>query len=253
MTDEPSGPRSQGTSATYILGRLRNEGRFDLAEAVESGRLSAFAAGEAAGYMKRPEVLGTGSPNQRRKRQHQVRAIAGDGLSPGQKMELQYGPGAQGSLFNSREELESAWAACRDELLERANPGHRPAAWWNFEAPVLGLAWPGYFRSRSYLYERNVLSETERVALEREWAEEIARGYASNFTYIGGPGEVLHGAVARRKHFEWADIPRELVRRWSVAARRRARARGASSEKAQENAPNAPCSVEGEAEENVEA
>jgi hypothetical protein len=242
MTDEPLGPRSQGTSAAYILGRLRNEGRFDLAEAVESGRLSAFAAGEAAGYMKRPPVLGTGSPNQRRKRQVRLRAIEGE-LSPGEKMELIYGPSAaMGSCFDSREALQAAWTAARDELLGRVNPGRRPQAFYEFE-------WdgprPAYDVERSTLWRADKLTPGERITLEREWKMEFAAAQPDDFTLNDGGGEILKGDCARAAHYRHHDIPRELIRRWLARARRqRGRAHGGGA--AQEKALDVASKIEGE-------
>ena len=209
MTDEPSGPRSQGTSATYILGRLRDEGRFDLVDAVETGRLSAFAAGEAAGYVRRPEVLGTGSVNQRRKRQHQLRSLAGDGtLSKLQELWLGPHP-TTGSLFNSREELVQAWQEHRDEIMRQwGSHGRRPMAWWEFEAGE--LEHPGYDRERSCLYEHNVLTAAERAELEVTWREAFDRARGKS-------------AKERREAYEFADIPNELIERWQGARRRRSK------------------------------
>jgi hypothetical protein len=161
-----------------------------------------------------------------------LQAITDGDLSSGQKMELQFGPGASGSLFNSREQLESAWAACRDELLERANPGRRPAIFWELEASGLGLKWPGYFSERSYLFEAGTLSAEEKAELKAEWRAEFERAYEPDFTYIGGPGEILHGADARKAHLDWADVPHSLRRQWQAARRRRERRSAAPSEEA---------------------
>jgi hypothetical protein len=202
MTDEPSGPRSQGTSASYILGRLRNEGRFDLAQAVEDGRLSAFAAGEAAGYLKRPEILGSGSPNQRRKRQHQLRALAkgGDGVLS-KLQELWLGPGPTGSLFNSREELEQAWQEHRDELMARwGSRGRRPMIWWELETD---LAYPGYHTERSFLWQHGCLGPEERLEVETEWRREFDAARGMN-------------AHDWREHLLHHDVPEELTKAWSA-------------------------------------
>ena len=37
---------------------------------------------------------------------------------------------------------------------------------------------------------------------------------------IAGPGEIYKGAVARQKHFAWADIPSALVQQWEAARQR---------------------------------
>jgi hypothetical protein len=237
-----------GTSRQYICQRLKDQGETALLSAVEAGTLSAMAAAVQLGWVKRPPGVG-GSTHKAKRIAHQVRAITGEGLSAGQKMELIYGPSpSQGSLFNSREELVAAWAACRDELLERANPGRRPAGFYEFE-------WdgsrPAYDVERSTLWRLGKLSETEKAELEREWKAAFQEAQADDFTVNDGPGELLHGDCARAAHYAHHDIPRELVKRWSAAARRRrARRAPAPSEKAQESAPGAVSGVRGE-EENM--
>jgi hypothetical protein len=163
----------QGTSTTYLLNRLRAEGRTDLVEAVEAGKLSVFAAGEAAGYVRRPAVLGTGSKNQARKRAHQLRALAKGGDNAlGRMQELWLGPGPAGSLFCSREELQAAWAQYRGEVMRLwGSHGRRPMAWWEFDAG--DLQYPGYDREKSYLYEAGVLSEAERAEVEQDLDQRV--------------------------------------------------------------------------------
>ena len=246
--DPPATPRRQhGHSRVYILDRLKRENQTDLATAVEAGTVSAFAAAVQCGWTQRPPTL-VAVTHQARKRRVGFQAIGDGELSSGQKMELIYGPNpTQGSLFSTREALELAWATCRDELLARANPGHRPAIWWMLEASGLGLEWPGYFNERSYLYKAGVLSAEEKAELEREWKTEFEVAQKANFLLNDGSGELLVGDCARQAHYAWADIPRELVKGWTTAARRRrARAQGASPEKAQEKTLNAASSVEGE-------
>src|SRR5262245_10744075 len=128
MPDDPvqlrlgphGGPRTKGVRSPkimpsggrrdYILARLERDGRHDLAEAIREGRVSALTVACELGWAKRPETLGLGSGNAAKRRQHQLRALTDGGLSPGQLMELQYGPSpSAGSLFSSREELERAW------------------------------------------------------------------------------------------------------------------------------------------------
>jgi hypothetical protein len=209
----------QGTSAAYLLNRLRTEGRDDLIAAIEAGQISIFTAAETAGYVRRPEVLGTGSPNQRRKRQGRLRAIAGE-LSPGEKMELIYGPSpAMGSCFDSREALQAAWTAARDELLGRANPGRRPQAFYEFEWPDPRR--PPYAEERSTLWRRGMLAPEEKVTLEREWRREFEQAQPDDFTVNDGSGELLKGDCARAAHYRHHDIPTALIRRWERAERRR--------------------------------
>jgi hypothetical protein len=207
-SNHPDVMAEQGTSVSYLLTRLKNEGHSDLAEAVESGRLSAFAAGEAAGYLKRPQVLGTGSKNQARKRQHQLRAATGGHLHASRMMELWLGPNwSQGSLFSSREELVAAWEENRDEAMRQwGSHGRRPMAWWEFESG--DLKHPGYFRERSTLWRAGVLTPAERAGVEHEWRQD--------FDAVRG-----QDARTRREHYDHCDIPFELVAQWSRRKRPR--------------------------------
>jgi hypothetical protein len=220
MTERPpKQPGSQGTSASYIRDRLRREKRTDLAAAVESGTLSAFAAGEAAGFLRRPPVLGTGSKNQQRQRQHRLQAIADGGSALREMGELWLGPGSEGSLFSSREELEQAWHKHRAQVMAMwARGGRRPAIWWEFEA---GMAYPGYANERSVLWRHDFLGAEERTELEAEWKLEFAKAHKPNFFVGLGGGVVLTGAAARRRHFEHCDIPIELRTEWRWRRRRK--------------------------------
>jgi hypothetical protein len=200
----PSGGRRD-----YILARLERDGRHDLAEAIREGRVSALTVAVELGWTKRPETLGLGSGNAAKRRQHQLRALTDDALSPSQAMELWLGPGHAGSLFNSREELEAAWTANRDELMARwGSHGRRPAAFYEFE-------WdgprPAYAVERSVLWRAaGVLSEAERTELESGWEAAFveARGMA---------------AQERREHYAHHDVPHELIKAWTADRRRRGR------------------------------
>jgi hypothetical protein len=197
---------------------LKRENLTELAAAVEAGDLSAFAAGVQCGWIKRSPTLAAVT-HQARKRQVRLQAITGE-YSPGEKMELIYGPNpSQGSLFNSREELVAAWAACRDELLERANPGRRPQGFYEFE--FSGPRRPPYDTERSTLWKMGLLRADEKAALETEWKAAFQEAQPDDFTVTDGPGELLHGDFARAAHYAHHDIPPALVKRWSAAARRR--------------------------------
>jgi hypothetical protein len=52
---------------------------------------------------------------------------------------------------------------------------------------------------------------------------EFKRAQAPDFSINDGSGEMLRGDCARAAHYAWADIPRELVKKWSAARRRRER------------------------------
>ena len=55
---------------------------------------------------------------------------------------------------------------------------------------------------------------------------------SDDLTLSEGGGELLKGDCARTAHYAHHDIPRELVRRWSAAERRRRARQGVSSEEA---------------------
>jgi|SRR5262249_55374294 len=210
MPDDPAGPpqnSQHGNSRDYILRRLEAAGRHDLAAAVRAGRVSAFSVACQMGWSERPQNLGNGSRNQARRRRHQFAALADDAQKGSRLMELWLGPNPTGSLFNSREELEAAWHEHRDELMARhGSHGRRPMGWWEFAAE--GLEYPGYSCERSYLYEAGVLSAAERDELEISWREafDAAKG---------------KGARERREAYEFADIPDQLVEKWTLERKRR--------------------------------
>jgi hypothetical protein len=138
-------------------------------------------------------------------------------LDPAELQELQLGPSPHlGSRFRTREELRAAWEASREELLRRAQPGRRPQAYYEFEWEG---ARPPYDLERSTLWRLGLVSEAERTVLETEWREEFDRAQAPGFVEYENSG-IVTGARARRLYYAWADIPRELQRRW----RRRQRA-----------------------------
>ena len=129
-------------------------------------------------------------------------------LTPGQLQELWLGPSyVSGSKFADREELEAAWREHRAEVLTMSKPGHRPAAWWEFDAPS-GLKFDDE-HSCSILWRAGVLDAEERREVEEDWRREFEKGFSRVFD-----------AKRRREHFRWADIPRELVKAWLVERRR---------------------------------
>jgi hypothetical protein len=210
-----------GTSKQYLVERLRRENQTALLAAVEAGKITALSAAVSLGWVRRPPRMG-GSTHRAKRIQHQLRAITGEGLDAGRMMELWLGgnPSA-GSLFGSREELETAWREHRSELMARwGSHARRPAAFYEFE-------WdgprPAYAVERSVLWRADALSEAERSELEAEWRREFdaARGQS---------------ASERREHYEHHDIPAELITAWSAerkAARRRRRtAKGAPPKEA---------------------
>jgi hypothetical protein len=220
----------RGVRRDYILARLERDGRHGLAEAIRAGQVSAWAVAIELGWTSRPERLGTGSSNAEKLRAGAMRTLRQEGafdvpsgeLGPAEKMELITGPGQMGSFFRTREELHRAWLVGRDELLARAQPGRRPAGYYEFE-------WEGdrppYDLERSTLWRLGLLDEAERAALETEWREEFDRAQAPGFVEYENSG-IVTGARARRLYYAWADIPREFVKRWR--AERRARQKSAA-------------------------
>jgi hypothetical protein len=193
-----------GTSKRYIVQRLEREGHTALLEAVQAGTITALAAAASLGWAKRPPLLG-GSTHQAHQREFRLREARGE-LGPGAKMELIYGPSpAMSSYFESREALQAAWVAMRDELLARANAGRRPRGYYEFE---FNGPRPRYDEERSTLWRMNLLTEAERVVLEVEWKEQFqkARGM---------------GAQERREYLIFHDVPPELIEQWQGARRRR--------------------------------
>jgi hypothetical protein len=209
----PSGGRRD-----YILARLERDGRHDLAEAIREGRVSALTIAVELGWTKRPETLGLGSGNAAKRRQHQLRALTGEGLDAGRMMELWLGPNpSQGSLFSSRAELEQAWAQHGAEVMARwGSHGRRPMIWWELAAG--DLKHPGYALERSTLWRAGVLTAEERIELEAEWKTAFASARGMD-------------ARERREHFAHHDIPSELVTAWT-ATRRRLRRQPAPQEEA---------------------
>ena len=123
-----------------------------------------------------------------------------------------------GSCFRTREELVAAWAAGRAVVMRLwGSHGRRPMAWWEFEAGE--LEHPGRDREQSTLWRAGVLSEAERGEVEAEWRREF------DATRGKSPRE-------RREHYEFHDIPPELVERWQGARKRRRRQSAAPVEEA---------------------
>jgi hypothetical protein len=229
-----------GTSKQYIVERLEREGHTALLEAVRNGQITALTAAASLGWVQRPPPMG-GSTHQAHRRDFRLRKARGE-LGPGEKMELIYGPSpAMGSCFASREALRAAWTAVRDELLGRANPGRRPAAFYEFEFDGLR---PQYGEERSTLWRMNLLSAEEKVALETEWKAAFAEAQAPDFTLNDGSGELLTGDCARAEHYRHHDIPYKLIRRWEAVARRK-RKKVAEVAEVPSEAENAPAARTG--------
>ena len=141
-------------------------------------------------------------------------------LDSDQEMELWLGPSHRGSAFESEAQRQWAWTQHRDRVMAVwGKHGKRPWAWWRYES---GRAHPGD-REASTLYEMGVLAPEERAELERWWRGQFERAQAPDFWLCLGPGRFLEDAPARRAHYKWADVPRELLKEWTRERRRRSR------------------------------
>ena len=146
------------------------------------------------------------------------RRVRGE-LSSDQEMALWLGCGRNGSFpFEDEAEAEELWTRHKARLMEaHACNGHRPMAWWAYDAPE-GIEFD-YDTERSTLFETGLLTKQEREQLIAEWRNEFERAQAPDFFYCAGPGKCLRGAPARAAHWQWADIPASLVREWTAESK----------------------------------
>jgi hypothetical protein len=151
---------------------------------------------------------------------HPIRHPRRGRLSHDQEMTLLYGEEPRWFSVPTEAEHRDAWARNRDRILASHRHGRRPMAWWRFEAPI---KFPGYEHQQSALFEAGLLTEEERAELASWWREQFERAQRADFFFCEGPGSFFRGSVARRKHYAWADIPRELVRKWTAEHKPRAK------------------------------
>ena len=69
--------KPNGTNRDYILNRLERDGHHVLLDAVRYRRISAYAAGVAAGYYRRRPTLLGGESQQARRRRHEIAKLIG--------------------------------------------------------------------------------------------------------------------------------------------------------------------------------
>jgi hypothetical protein len=129
--------------------------------------------------------------------------------------------GAYSDAFASEEERREAWEVHREYMMRGCRYGGRPAAWWDYEAPIARPADPNY--GPAALWEANLLESREREDCERSWRAHFEQSFEPHFAICLGPGEWLRGEEARKHH--WADygIPGRLIRHWLAERRRRER------------------------------
>ena len=151
---------------------------------------------------------------------HPIRHPHRGRLNHAQDMTLQYGPDPRWDAFRDAAEQRNAWIRNRDRLLAWYRHGRRPAAWWQFEAPI---RYPGYDKEQSTLYAAGLLTAEECAELDDFWRKEFERAQQPDFFHCEGPGQFLKGEPAKRAHYQWADIPRALVKQWTAHRRRPSR------------------------------
>jgi hypothetical protein len=150
---------------------------------------------------------------------HPIRHPHRGRLTHAQDMVLQYGFDERwADAFRDESEHRDAWVRNRDRLLAWYRHARRPQAWWHFEAP---FRYPGYDREQSTLYAAGLLTAEELAELDGFWREEFDRAQQPDFFHCEGPGRFLKGEPAKRAHYQWADIPRALVKQWTTQRRRR--------------------------------
>jgi hypothetical protein len=106
-------------------------------------------------------------------------------------------------------------------ILANEMTGHRPLEWWLYEKQRDPPA--EYSNQPTVLYSMGELSEAEIESAMQGWRYYYAQAQDPEFFVCLGPGEFIEGAKARRFHYKWAGIPRELVRKWNAERKRRAK------------------------------
>jgi hypothetical protein len=129
-------------------------------------------------------------------------------LTSDQELCLWMGEGPLGNPqpFASPAARKDAWERHKHRLIGTlpGSAGRRPMAWWQYDAAI---RWPGYDAERSTLWRAGLLlGDDERAALEAEWRREF------------DVAKRLPAGERRAQHYAWADIPEELVRRWTTPA-----------------------------------
>jgi hypothetical protein len=149
-------------------------------------------------------------------------------LSHEAEMSLRYGDLPERRAFAGAEERRAAWFAHRDELLLHCHAGKRPAGWWDYECPIRRPRNHDY--QEAALYEAGLLAESEVDELVATWRSAFERAQAPRFMFCVGfvksgatTATWLEGKAARRAHYRWAGIPRELLKRWTRERRRRSK------------------------------
>ena len=140
-------------------------------------------------------------------------------LQAPQRWSLLFGEDQYRPAFPNEAARCEAWLVHRDALLACQRAGTRPRAWWQYESTI---SWPGPDDETATLYAAGLLSNEEIAELMPWWRQQFDRTYEPEFFYCVGPGKILEGAAARRKHLAWAGIPLAIIERWTRERERRA-------------------------------
>jgi len=81
-----------------------------------------------------------------------------------QYLELLLGPGPAGSSFASNASRRAAWRSHSHEVMRLVEPGSRPWAWWEYDAPEPTLPRESQF---DYLVRCGLLTKEERARLPK--------------------------------------------------------------------------------------
>jgi len=153
-------------------------------------------------------------------------------LSWSEEMSLEWGEADhRGVGFTTEQERRTAWERHRDYLVAKCDRGFRPAAWWDYDAPALGVRRPARQEyEKATLWEADLLSPKEKAMLEAQWREHFDHAVSADFFgFCIGYDRVRHCAIwakgdeARREHHRWAGIPRALIKKWTAEHGRRAK------------------------------
>lgn len=117
--------------------------------------------------------------------------------------------------FRSEDERHAAWLLHRERLTIYS--GQRPDAWWTFEAPKHGIAFPdeAVYESAA-LYEAGILTPGEVAQRMEWWKYHFDAAQEPGFTYNDGE-PWLKGEAAKKAQYAWIGIPHSVVARWREA------------------------------------
>jgi hypothetical protein len=139
-------------------------------------------------------------------------------LSFWEKLSLEYGEAHHRPGFGDDAKRRAAWLRHRQWMLARCRDGRRPAAYWDYEAPIPEPDDCSY--RQAALWTAGLLTLEERQQLQATWRAAFEEAQARDFCVVVAPGELLKGEAARRAWYQNYGIPRQLLRRWTQAHRR---------------------------------